>query len=206
MEPQKPAPEEGRKKRKTAKELERNKEYQKERYEDKRDEVLADKKERYETDPEYRESIKASSKRSYWLRRRQKKARTLPEVKVAEFQPTARIQVTVDNPADPRNGQTVEVPIYTTAHVSKLLGRTAETVRVWLTEGILPEPAYRADDLPEAAVKGFNPRLFTEDEMRVIETCREKLLLPDHGRKHALFTEAVAQGFAELRQGLVLAS
>jgi hypothetical protein len=193
-----------RKKSKSSKERDRNKEYQRERYADNRDEVLAGKKERYDTDPEYRQRIQEGSQRAYWLKRRQQRERKLPSIEVAELQPSARIQLVVDNPADVRHMQPVEVSIYTTTQVSKLLGRTPETMRVWLNDGVLPEPAYRGADMPEVPVKGFNPRLFTEDEMRVIADSREKLLLPDHGRKHALFTTAVAEGFESLRQGLVL--
>lgn len=192
--------------KKSEKEREGNRKYQKGYYADNKDTLADAKAKRYQDDPEYRERMKTAAKRSYWFNRRpasnSDQAPTLPDVQLAAIEPKGIVTVVIDNVEDARHGEAVHVEVHTTAAVEMLLGRNSQTIRVWLKEGILPEPALRGRMVPEKVAKGRNPRLFTQAEMEVIDACRVNLTLPSHGKKHDIFTRCVTEGFAKLRQGI----
>lgn len=196
------------KKKRSENEKKRAHEYGKEYYADNAERIQEERAKRYAEDPEYRARMQKSAKRRYWLGTRPATtgalAATIPDVELATIEPKGTIQVPIDNEHDVRFGTTVEVPVYTTAALEILIGRNSQTIRVWLKEGILPEPHFRGRMLPGVRIaKGRNPRLFTLDEMQVIEACRPHLKLPSHGKKHDIFTRCVVEGFSGLRQGLV---
>lgn len=194
------------KKKKSAHEQEQNREYQKEYYAKNKDKLAEDRARRYREDPEYAKRMKNAAKRRFWLGTRPattgEHAPTLPDVALSQIAPKGLIPVVVDNSDDHRHGTTIEVPVYTTAALEVLLGRMSQTIRVWLKEGILPEPFYRGRMVPLKVAKGRNPRLFTQDEMEAIEACKANLTLPSHGKKHDIFTRCVRERFESMVQGL----
>ena len=198
----------GRKRKKSEKELARNREYQKEYYQRKKEELRATKKARYENNSNYRKAAKLRARRRYWFKVRPEHASSdpslLPDADVEILEPVGTIALTIQDPRDIRSGEIIEMPVYTTAAVADLLGRTRETIGVYLRKGILPEPQYRKGDVEGVVIRGRDVRLFTEDELRAIERARDALLLPSHGTQHFVFTQAVQREFDRLVNGVAL--
>lgn len=191
----------GRKKSRA--ELERNKEYQREYYEQNKEELLEKKKDRYRNDPEYREAMRIRDRRRYWFGKRQKKrGEELPPLDFRELEPVGVIEFEVKNPNDARNGQVVEVPVYDTPAIARIINRNSEGVRRWLSRDVLPEPYWRGDDLDQSIGKGRNPRLWTEDEVWILFDHREQLQRPSHSLKDSLFSVTVKAEYGELVQGI----
>lgn len=183
----------------------RTSKYNAEYYEKNKDKLGEKKGKRYREDPDYQRKMKLSARKQYWLGRRLSRERktSIPEVPISELSPAGYVEVTVDNPVDTRNGQTLQVPVYSSSEVAKMVGRTVETFRIWLKEGVVPEPHFRGRTHPgQYRIKGNDPRLFTQDEVRIIEACREHLLLLTKGAKHGVFTTCVAEAFGQLVQGV----
>jgi hypothetical protein len=199
-------PEEGAKKRpkrtKTEKELARNREYQKDYYEKNKEAIKAYKREKYHEDQEYQRKGRVRAKRRYWIAERQENREPPKFMPLERVRSKGALPLRVDNPADARHGELLMVPVYTTKAVGELLGQKAETIRLWFKRGQFPEPYFRTENAGARLVPGRNPRLFTVDEMRVMDRHKEKLVLPSHGRQHDLFVQAVEEEFRHMVQGL----
>lgn len=189
--------------KKTQREVERNREYQKEYYQRRREELLAERRRRYREDPEYRERMRIRDRRRYWFGRRQqkKKRSNLPDVDFNDVQPLGKLRIVVKNPKDLRHGQEVEVPVYGTNELGQFLGRDGQTIRKWLKRGVLPESAHRGAEV-DFTTKGRNPRLYTEDEARIIYENRELLERPAPSLADSAFSRTVTSEFGKLVQGL----
>lgn len=182
---------------------ERIKEYQKEYWERERERLLEERRERYRTDPEYRKRIQARARQRYWFEVRPGRRKEQPEVTLSSLESKGYIEVTVDDAKDVRHGETIKVPVYTSSQVAEMLGKSEQTIRLWLKQGVLPEPAYRGREMPgEYRVKGRQPRLFTYDEMAVLERCREFVGLPSKEKKQEIFSRCVREGFGKLVNGI----
>lgn len=179
-----------------------DKEYQTNYYRTNRPALLEKKKARYAKDPSYRDAAKSRAKRQYWFVVRPTKHTDFPHVELASIENAGIVPVRIDNPKDVRDGALVPVRVYTTSAVGQLLNRSGQTIRIWEREGVIPPPAYRGRDFEMFVSKGRNPRLYTEDEMRVLEKAQEFLDLPSESMKDSLFARFVAEHFAELHQGL----
>lgn len=186
---------------KSEKEKERNREYQKKRYLAKKAQYQAERAERYRNDPDYQQRMKNTAKRRYWLHERAEEPvdPKLLDIAIEDLRPNGTMPVVVD-------GVLHQVAVYTTAALEAVLGRNASTLRLWLKNGILPEPYHRKNPDGLKLAKGSNPRLFTEDELRIIYDCRSQLALPSHGRQHDIFTRCVEEKFAALKKGIRVTS
>lgn len=192
--------------KKSEKELEHNREYQKGYYADNRVEILAKRREKYKNDPTYKSSSRARDLRNYWFRQREENApdKALPEVSFEGVSPKGHVEIVVDNQNDVRHGQTVKVAVYGTPELGTFLGRDPQTIRKWLKSGVIPEPSIRGDALPEGHVlkRGRAQRLYTEDEARALYGCRDLLSRPFLRIADSHFAQCVRDGFSVLIQGL----
>jgi len=111
-----------------------------------KEKINARKKERYATDPEYRNKIiKASKERSKRIERRSRKKRTNFKI--------FKIDV---------GGKEVAVKMYSIVQLAKTMDRKPATIRMWERTGILPPAIYRTCD-------GLNGiRLYTEFQIKSI--------------------------------------
>lgn len=191
-----------KRKEKSEAQLARESEYNSDYYKTNRDKLLKKKAKRYKEDPEYRRGMLMRAKRSRWLEQRPDERENPPFGNMADLEPRGTIEITVDNPSDARHKKTVAVKVYSTAAVAELLGRIPEVLRVWWKRGQLPEPYHRGPMVPNNMVKGRNPRLFTEDEVKAIDKVKERLNLPSRGSVTELFARAVEEEFAQMHQGL----
>lgn len=190
---------------KTEDALQREKDYNRNYYQDNRDEILLKRKQKYQNDPEYRARMQARDQRNYWFKdRAQTPEKELPDVRFREVPPKGHIEVTVRNPTDARDGKIITVAVYGTAELGEFLDRDPQTLRKWLKAGVIPEPATRGEDLPEghALRRGRSPRLYTEDEARAIYESRDLLARPYGRIKDSLFAQSVREELEDLVQGL----
>jgi hypothetical protein len=180
--------------------------YQKSYYEKNREKILERRRQKYIEDAEYRRKARARDLRNYWLRPRGSvaKDKEVTGLEFEEIEPRGRIEVKVENPEDTRNGLTVEVALYGTPEIGQMLDRDQQTIRKWLTAGVIPEPALRGEALPEghALRRGRSQRLYTEDEARTIYACREHLARPFLRIKDSLFAQCVREELGKLVNGL----
>lgn len=182
---------------------EREREYQRRYYEQRKERIRAHRRKKYQEDKEFREKARARSKRQYWFKTRpERQERAKKGVELTQVEPAGTVSVVVENPEDERHGQTVEVPVYTTAAVAQVIGRSPQTIRSWEKNGVVPEPQFRARSLGAKVAKGRNPRLYTEDELRVLEQCREMLRVPYTRLTESAFSKCVHERFKALVQGL----
>src|SRR5690606_18762901 len=123
-----------------------------------------------------------------------KKRSNLPDVDFNDVQPLGKLRIVVKNPKDQRHGQEVEVPVYGTNELGQFLGRDGQTIRKWLKRGVLPEPAHRGSEV-NFTTKGRNPRLYTEDEARIIYESRELLDRPAPSLADSAFSRTVMREF-----------
>lgn len=189
--------------KKSENELARNREYQREYYEQNKEELLDKKKDRYRNDPEYREAMRVRDRRRYWFgTRQQKRGELLPELDFRDLEPIGNITFKVDNPADKRHGEEVEVPVFETPAIAAIINRDSEGVRRWLHRNVLPEPYWRGDDVKENIGKGRNPRLWTEDEVWILFDNRDLLTRPSSKLRDSHFSVTVFAEYEKLVQGI----
>lgn len=167
------------------------KDYQQRYYEKNKEKLLKKRRERYEKDEEYREAMRIRDQRRYWFGRRQEKDPDVPDKSLEDIEPLGTIDV---------DGR--EVRVYATSAVGELLDRTRQTIAKWGRRGVIPDPYWRGRDVPERIGKGRNPRLYTEDEMRVMAEARHLLALPARTMSESAFSTAVHEGFENLTKGV----
>lgn len=183
-------------------ERERNRAYQKEYYRRNRERILEERRRRYREDEEYREKMRIRDRRVYWFKRAQERPRRkLPTLGFEDIRPLGHIRIKVTNPEDRRYGKEVEVPVYGTAEIGRMLDRDGQTIRKWLKRGVLPEPHFRGWAV-DFTTKGRNPRLYTEDEVRIIYENRELLTRPAQRLADSAFSRVLHEEFGKLVQGL----
>jgi hypothetical protein len=119
-------------------------------YEENREAVLDKKKERYKNDPEYRNKIKEASKARRQALAEEKKRLGIPRKKKGDSPLWFRIQV---------GNEEVPVRMYTVGQLAKRLGRKPQTIRVWESNGLIPEAMYR---------NTAKDRLYTELQIKLI--------------------------------------
>ena len=173
------------------------KEYFKKWYEANRERVQARKAERYQEDPEVRERAKARAKFHYWTKRRVPAAAApmrIPFEGVTLPETTRTVDVLVENKADVRYGETVTVSAYSTGQVAEITGRQAQTIRIWIGKGVLPEANVRNTQ---------NYRMYTADQIRAIIICVPLLNSPHKEIKRSLFARELADMWAEMPDGIV---
>ena len=180
------------------------KRYQQEWYEANKARVQAEKKKRYLADEEYREAAQRRSKQQYWFKTRPGMVRETNRTELAQLEPTASVTIQVKNAHDLRHKKAIRVPVFSTAAVAELIGRSAQTIGLWEKQGVLPPPVYRLRDVgdPGLKLKGRNPRLYTYDELEVLDEAVAYLGLPSPTLKESLFAATVREGFGALVQGI----
>lgn len=189
-------------KEKSERERERNRAYQKEYYRRNRERLLEERRRRYREDEDYREKMRIRDRRVYWFKRAQERPRRkLPTLGFEDIRPLGHIRIKVMNHEDRRYGKEVEVPVYGTAEVGRMLDRDGQTIRKWLKRGVLPEPYFRGWSV-DFATRGRNPRLYTEDEARIIYENRELLTRPAPRLTDSAFSRVLHEEFDKLVQGL----
>jgi len=165
--------------------------YNREYYLKNKDRIAAQKKLRYENDPEYREAVKA--------RRREQKARQrAAKAKARENQlPTNQREARKKRVILP-NGERAVARMYTLGQASWRIGITSQTLTKWEQIGVIPEPTYRTPG---------GLRTYTTDEVSVIRRAYNKhtKLQAEAGERWRLtdeFRADIARGMAKLTQGL----
>ena len=129
-------------------------------YEANKERVAAQRKARYENDPEYRERILANRRKQ---REKEKHERSRREVKgnVLENRRIKQFQVNHDELGS------VVTQFYSIGQMAKRLNLAVPTMRKWEREGVIPEAMYRSNG---------GHRLYTVDQVNTISEVYEKHL------------------------------
>lgn len=139
-------------------------EYFKKWYEENKERVQAKKAQRYKEDEAVRERAKARATEHYWTKRRpivdEPKRTPIPQIVLPEA--TCTVNIPIRNPLDIRCGTVIEVPAYTTGYIAEITDRLPQTVRVFISEDIIPDTTIRNNQ---------NYRLYTRDQMLAIASC-----------------------------------
>lgn len=124
---------------------------------------------RYRADAEFREIQKKRSRLSYWRRKSLLGLRP----SVTKLQTRYYAELAIENPDDVRFGSKFVVPVYRIGEFANLIGRSDQTIRLWIKSGRLPEPTFELD---EGERRG---RAYTYDQMRVTWELLPLLNFPD---------------------------
>lgn len=111
------------------------KEYQQTYYELNKDELSEKKKNRYKNDPEYRESIRKSTKK-HRLKAREERERLIAEGKIHKRKPVENKPIYVFC-----NGE--EKRAYRAKKLAENIGKSIHTLNFWSRSGIFPDTPYR---------------------------------------------------------------
>ena len=184
--------------------------YNKAYYAKRKEAIAKARRAKYKNDPTYREKAKLRSKRQYHTRTRParmaERGPSYPATALNDLKPVGSIDVKVGTKKSDLFGQSLTVGVFSTASLSALLGRSGQTLRQWEKSGVIPEPAWRGQDVKTFVSKGRNPRLYTRDELAVIEENRSLLDLPAPRLSESVFAKKVTEGFKALYRGVKLAS
>jgi hypothetical protein len=155
--------------------------YQREYYLQRKEELSRDRKEKYRTDPEYREKAKEAARQYRESRRRQvahlREIGKLPPV-TRERGPRKAVQVEVDGEA---------VPAYTITTLASRLNRSVAVVNYWIRSGLLPKTPFRS---------ARRDRLYTDGMILVVKMAVNKRGVVKG--KDKSFTEEIVNGWAEI--------
>jgi DNA-binding transcriptional MerR regulator len=137
--------------------------YFQEWYRDNGDQLNKSRRERYRTDPEYREKVLEQNREARKRRRRQtlkerRKRQTASKARTSQSWKSVNVEL------KDSKGNPVVVKMFTIGAVAKALDCSVQALRLWEKKGIIPETEYRYS-------KG--DRLYTQEQ---IETYREILL------------------------------
>lgn len=127
-------------------------EYQKYYYEQNKEDLSKQRKDRYKNDPEYREKVKAASKR-YRAEQREKREKEKPKGAPVKRERRPRRPVVVKV-----NGS--EVLAYTVPVLASRVGRSINTINRWIYTGTIPKT-------PLWSERG--DRLYTDAMIRVVK-------------------------------------
>lgn len=137
--------------------------YFQEWYRDNGDELNKSRRERYHTDPEYREKVLEQNREA----RKRRRDEALKEKRKRRTASTARASQSwkaINIELEDESGNKVMTKMFTIGAVAKALDCSVQALRLWEKKGIIPEAAFRYS-------KG--DRLYTKDQ---IEMYREILL------------------------------
>lgn len=129
------------------------------------DAILAAKKKRYETDPEFRQRTiegvqrrRAAAKLAFDRTRAACPPRLRPETTKRLYCPTCfRPLPTPRRPKLMLIGKKYEVMMFTIGILANHIGKTPRTITMWIKKGVLPEAQYKGKDTAE--------RLWTQDQV-----------------------------------------
>tara|TARA_Y100000310_G_scaffold23414_2_gene22427 strand:+ start:5759 stop:6262 length:504 start_codon:yes stop_codon:yes gene_type:complete len=124
-------------------------EYQRRYYQDHRDDIVKQRRSRYNDDLEYRERCKAASRKSRARKREER----------AGEEPAANRRPVVVEMLDGS-----EIDAVTVGYVASTIGRSRCTVHAWLRTGVIPEPPFETER---------GEALFTHDMIEAIEEAIE---------------------------------
>lgn len=153
--------------------------------------VSAQRKARYENDPEYRESILANRKKQ---REQEKHDRSRRDVKGNVLANRKLKQFKVSHE---EYGSTV-TQFYSIGQMAKKLNLAVATMRKWEREGVIPEAMYRSEG---------GHRLYTIDQVTIIHEVYEKYLTSTiaqktHWKLSAEFRAELSDRLGELVLGV----
>lgn len=174
--------------------------YQAEYYAQNKDRLKKERAERYKHDEKYRAEHKTRSERHYWLKRRPKRQRSKDDVRQESPElprPVAIVIVKI-----PGVAKEVETKVYTSVALMVAMQRTRQALAAWEEQGVIPPPAMRKKDLDHLAIRGTNPRLYTEAELAILQECAYLLKLPRKTLPESVFSKEVTRLFAELYRGV----
>lgn len=145
------------------------------------DRVNEKRRNRYKTDPEYREAQKALSRKNYAAQAKQRDEAGGIVTKVRRFRKAKKIML---------NGNVVE--LFSVGTFAKAIGRMNQTISVWERQGFLPKTPFRT---PKDSENGV--RLYSRD---MIDVVRRVLEEAGHVRREESDTmrERFAAGWREL--------
>lgn len=117
--------------------------YFQEWYEKNKEKLSEKRKEKYEKDPDYREKRRLEARRYYWMQKRRAVRVEEYDVDDLDVKPNDVLTIEITDERDIRNGMEIEVPVYFTSGVAKVVGRSSLTVRLWFLKGYVDEALYR---------------------------------------------------------------
>jgi hypothetical protein len=143
------------------------------------DELAEKKKQKYDTDPAYREAAKKRANSSY-----QRKKRLEQEVRkmIGPQNPARPIRSDANMycptclqpiPRAPKPiyksvGKKYAVAMYTIKEVARRLGKQVRTMQLWIRQGFLPDTFYKDRRTKEGTTKAIMTRLWTQDQIEML--------------------------------------
>ena len=143
------------------------------------EELNKDRRDRYNTDPEYRKRVLAQNKASREKRRKAQAEQKAEERKAQKFQARARPWKTVERVVKDKKGVEHTVKVFTIGALARALGCSVQAVRLWERQGVIPKTPIRS---------GKGDRLYTVEQMEMIQQ-----LLKQQGK---LDENKVREGFS----------
>jgi hypothetical protein len=143
------------------------------------EELATAKKNRYDTDPEYREAAKKRAATAYERKKKlQEEIRRIagpPPVSSAGrstnhlycplcMQPVPRPRAPVYKSV----GKKYAVAMFTVRELSRRLGKQAKTVQLWLRDKVIPDTLYKDRRTKEGTTKAIMTRLWTQDQIEML--------------------------------------
>ena len=148
-------------------------------YEDNGDKLNKSRRDRYNTDPEYKKKVLAQNKASREKRRKAQAETKAAERKAQKFQARARPWKTVERLIKDEKGKEQLVKVFTIGALARALGCSVQAVRLWERQGVIPPTPIRS---------GKGDRLYTVEQMEMIQQ-----LLKQQGK---LDENKVREGFS----------
>lgn len=162
-------------------------------YEENKEEVGKKRKERYDTDPQYREDRKARARYYYWTKKRANEISKEADVENINLKSNKSIRVDILNEEDNRYGTMIEVPIYGTTELSEIIERGVQTIRIWEKRGVIPEATWRDSS---------GNRVYTEDQMKAFISCKHFLKYPSKNIEDSIFKKEIFKAFEDMPDGV----
>lgn len=128
-------------------------------YEENKEKISERKRKRYEENDEYREEVKAKARTRYW-KKKEEKVNSLPNlIELGEG-----IEATVEL----ENKKITKTRLYSTHDIAESIGKSEQTVRLWMHKGYIPDNFIRLGKL----------RYISKEQAVKVEKIKELLLVP----------------------------
>lgn len=166
----------------------------KEWYEQNKEKLSQKRKEKYKNDKEYREAMKARTRYYYWTQRRIREGLTgipnkipIDEIVIPE-KPDDKICIKIGNPE-----QEIEVNVYYSGTLAKMLERSDQSIRLWERRGIFPPIKLR---------NKLGYRLFTEDQVKVFLSNKPLLKYSTKDFENSVFAKELRKDLEKMPDGV----
>jgi len=155
--------------------------------------IAKERRERYKGNSEYREKQIANSRYYYWTKVRSNQVLQPVDVSKVKIEVNKEIKVHISNPQDARYGTDVTVPVLDAGELGALMGRTAQTIRLWERRGVTSKAMWRD-------IKGY--RLYTLDQVYAFLENKHLLEMPTRDFENSLFARKIKDALELMPDGI----